>query len=458
MKAITSYNPSKNFKELGQVPTTSNDEIKKKVLLSKKTNASWGRMPIKERIVWVEKIYKVCKDRSNEIALMITKEVGTAITECTEEIAWDWDYFEWFIKHAEEILSPETTYEDDTTISQVLYEPLGTAAVITPWNLPFDLFLWGVIPNLLAGNTVIYKVAEECALTGKLLEEIIKSTNLPDGVLSFIHGIGEQGEYLVNQDIDLIWFTGSTEIGKKLYEVAGKKKIRAVLEMGGSNPAVIFPDANIDAALSTISSKRFMFSGQTCDAIKRLIVHESIFDEVVDTLKNKVEQIKVGDPEDPNTQMGPLISKKQLDTLTSQVDDSIKNGAAVAAKTTLDKNLKGAFYPPTILTNVNRSMRVWKEEIFGPVLPIVKFKTIDEAVELANDTEYGLTAQIYTQDKKIIEQFTPEVKAGSIDINGASHFKPSNPFGGCKNSGMGREHGTYGLRELCELKLVSRKK
>lgn len=458
MNYIISVNPGKNFKLIGKVEVSSKEDIKEKVRLGNIVKDKWKNIGLDERINWVKKIYSECKKNADQIADLITQEVGTATTECRDEIAWDWGYFDWFIANSKKILATETTHEDQTSVSELIYEPTGGAAVITPWNLPFDMFLWGVIPNLLVGNTVLYKAAEECALTGKLLEKTLNKVGLPKGVLSFVHGGPDEGEYLLNQQIDLIWFTGSSEVGKKIYKLAGEKKIKAVLEMGGSNPAVIFPDADLEKSLGPVIFKRFMFSGQTCDAIKRLIVHEKIYDKTVKLLKEKVAVIKVGEPDNKNSYMGSMVSRRQQELLISQVNDAIQKGAKAVVGGKAPEGLKGAYYLPTILVNINKNMRVWKEEVFGPVLPVVKFKTVDEAIKLANDTRYGLTAQVYTNDKKAIERFINEVTAGSIDINGVSHFKPGNPFGGRKDSGMGREHGFYGLRELCEVKVVSRNK
>lgn len=455
MRKINSYDPSLNFKLLDSILPTTKAQIKEKVQAAHNAKVMWKEIGIRNRVHWVKKIFEMCKAHEDEMATIISREIGTGITECKDEIAWDWDYFEWFINNAEQILTPKTTFEDDKSISQLSYDPIGVAAVITPWNLPFDLFMWGVIPNLLVGNTVVYKASEECVLTGKLIEELMQSVKLPLGVFSSIHGDEKEGSFLVHQDVDLVWFTGSSAVGNKISEVTGKKKIKAILEMGGSNPAVISSSADVEPALNTIMFKRFIFSGQTCDAIKRLIVHEDIFDSVVLQLKTKIESIIVGNSLSKDTQMGPVVSKSQLELLESQLGDALSKGAVITARAPLRDELKGAFFAPILLTKIKKTMRVWKEEVFGPILPIIQYKTFDEAIELANDSPYGLTAQIYSTDKSEIDKFASRVKAGSIDVNGAGHFKPSNPFGGCKNSGIGREHGELGFLELCEPKLIS---
>lgn len=448
MKTIISTNPGKNYEKIGEVEATTEVDIKRKVQEANNAKAEWGMLSTDERIAYVKKIKEAFLAREHEIGELISREVGTSITECKEEVTWDRGYVDWFLENVKKATAPEIVFEDDTQIHKVLYEPVGSVAVITPWNLPYDLFIWGVLPNLLVGNTVVYKAAEECVLTGKLFEDIVGRT-LPPGVLSFVHGDAEEGKILVDEPMDMIWFTGSSAVGKELFALAGKKFIRSVMEMGGSNPVLIFEDADIDTIIDTVYFKRFSFCGQTCDADKRIIIHKSRYEEFVKRFVKKVEAIKIED-------LGSLVSKKQLDLLVSQVADAKTKGAKIVIG---GKQLEGgAYYSPTIITNVTQDMRVWCEEVFGPVLPIVSFKTEEEAIALANDTQYGLGSQLFTKDAKRIERVSKALKAGNVDVNGIGHFKPYLPFGGYKASGMGREHGITGFRELCQIKTVSIKK
>lgn len=452
---IISTNPAKNYEVIGSVEPSSKEQVSQAVANARKAQKAWSKLGVAGRAEVLKKVKAAFQAHEEEIAKLITKEVGMAYSESLDEVQWDWGYWDWFVNNAERILRPETTLEDATSTHTLYREPLGVAAVITPWNLPFDMFVWGVIPNLLAGNTVVYKASEECIISGVLFEKIVKETRLLEGVCNFIHGDGNQGAWLVDDNIDMVWFTGSSEVGQSLYKKAGEKFIKAVLEMGGSNPVIIFDDADIDKLVGTITFKRFSFCGQTCDAMKRLIVHESRYEEVVAKLSEKIRAIAVGDPSDSKTQMGSLASKKQKDILKLQVEDALQNGAKILKQVDIDSNLMGAYYPPTMLGNIKPEMKVWKEEVFGPVLPIVTFKTDAEALSLANDTKYGLSAQIYTKNADRIKKMKEELIVGSVDVNGASHFKPNNPFGGCKLSGMGREHGEEGLRELTRIKVVS---
>ena len=317
------------------------------------------------------------------------------------------------------------------------------------------MFIWGAFPNLIAGNTIVFKISEECPLTGKLIEQVMESGNLPEGVFSEVYGAGDVGHKLATSDIDLIWFTGSTQVGKELYKIAAEKFIKVVLEMGGSSPAIVFEDANLTDTIPHLYGERFNNCGQVCDAIKRLIVHESIFNEVAEALGKELKKKNFGDPDNEKTHIGGLVAKRQLNLLKEQVEDAIGKGAKVVTEVQIPSELRGAFHEPMLLIDVNRNMRVWTEEVFGPVLPIVTFKTEEEAIELANDTSYGLGSRIYSEDIERAKRVASRVDAGTVEINNASRWLHCNPFGGFKESGMGREHGVVGFRELSQIKVIS---
>jgi len=358
----------------------------------------------------------------------------------------------WYIDNVESILADEITHEDDNSIHKIVYEPYGVAAVISPWNYPFGMAEWGIIPNLIAGNTVVFKISEECPLVGKIIEEVM--SQLPEGVFSEVYGAGEVGEKLARSDVNLIWFTGSTEVGKLLYKIAAEKFIKVILEMGGSNPCIVFDDVNIPEVVKTLYVERFANCGQSCDAVKRLILHESVYDDIINKLKEEVETKKQGDPSDSQNDIGSLSAKRQLDLLSEQVQDALDKGAkAITGGKAAD--LDGAYYEPTILVDVTKDMRVWKEEVFGPALSVVKFNTEEEAIELANDTKYGLGSRVFTSDTEKARRVASKIEAGTVEINHASRWLKCNPFGGYKQSGMGREHGAAGFKELCQIKVIS---
>ncbi len=455
MKKLVSTNPAKNYEVVGAVSVSPSKEIKAKVAKARKATAGWKALGVKKRIEFLRPLYQLFLKRKKEIALLVTREIGKPITEATSDLDWDSDYFQDFLDHGATYLADEIPYQKNGKSNRIVYEPLGVAAVIVPWNYPFGNALWGIVPNLIAGNVVVFKHSEECPLMGKMIDEMMGSLHLPEGVFSQVYGGGDVGELLANSDIDLIWFTGSTAVGRKLYEIAGKKFIKGVMELGGSNPAVVFDDVDVDAIIGTLYTGRFMNCGQVCDATKRLIVHTSIYGALVKKLEDRLANVKIGDPENAVTQLGSLVAKRQLELLEAQVGDAVARGAKVVVGGRRPVGLRGAYYLPTILTNVKREMRVWKEEVFGPVLPIVTFQTEEEAVTLANDTPYGLGAQVFSKDVDRAIRVANKINAGCVDVNEGNHWQPCTPFGGYKGSGKGREHGRHGFQELCQIKVIA---
>lgn len=457
MKKLISINPA-NYSKVGEVEITSEHEIARKVEQAHAVKKHWKMLGAVKRAEMLRPLLSIMEQRKQEIAQVTCQEMGKPITQCLEDHDSDVKYFLEFIEQGPGYLKNEITVDEKSELHQIVFEPIGVTASIVPWNYPFSNFLWGVIPNLIAGNPVVFKHSEECPMIGKLAEEMMQALNLPEGVFAEIYGDASVGELLVNQDIDLIWFTGSSSVGKRLFEIAGKKQIKSILEMGGSDPAVLFEDAkklDLEKIISTIYARRFDNCGQICCAVKRLIVHESIFDEVVEKLSRLLNTIRIGDPSDPKTQIGPLAAEHQLHLLESQIADAKNLGANIVCGGKRPEHLMGAYYLPTILTNVTKNMRIWHEETFGPVLPVVSFSTEEEAVALANDTVYGLSSVIFTADKSRANRVAAQIDAGCVDINFSSHWRPHNPFGGFKASGMGCEHGPHGFQELTRIKVIA---
>ncbi len=415
-------------------------------------------MGIQKRRELLRPLYEAFKDKEDELAWLETRETGRAITESKSIISGHIDKITWFLDNAEAALADEITHEDDISLHKIVYEPTGVAAVITPWNHPFGMFVRWVIPNLLAGNTVVFKISEECPLIGKLIEDVMLAQQLPEGVFAEVYGAGDIGWKLANENIDLIWFTWSAKVGEQLYELAGKKFIKAILELGWSNPCIVFEDVAIQDIIKKIYAKKFKINGQTCDALKRLIVHESIFDEVVAALRKEMESKIVGDPEDEKTDIGSLAAQRQLALLEDQMTDALDKWATVVTWGKSLPELLGAYYTLTLLTNITKDMRVWTEEVFGPVLPVISFKTEEEAIDLANDTIYGLGAIVFSKDIERAQRVASQINSGTVEINKAIHRLSVNPFGGYKKSWMGREHGVIGFRELCQVKVISQQK
>lgn len=456
---LVSTNPSRNYEVLGNVTISTEKEIKHAVAKAHKAFPQWSEFSVKERIRCLTSYITIAKKCSEEIAQLIAKETGRTISDSRSNVTWGTNFFEAYFALAEKYLTPKVTYETATEMHQVYREPYGVIAAICPWNYPFLNITWQCGQALLAGNTIVYKNSEENPLFAQLMEKIITQSDIPDGVFTIIYGNGETGKILVEQAIDMISFTGSTEVGQQLTKIAAEKFIPIVTELGGSAPGIICEDMDIsDTLIAYITELRLNNNGQACDAIKRLIIHKSKFDEVTQKLVELFTKQKVGDANDENTDIGPLVAKRQVDLLEQQVQDAIKNGAQIEAGGKRPTNLKGAYYLPTIITKVNRSMRVWKEETFGPVLPIVPFTTEEEAITLANDTQYGLSAHVFTKDKKKFGRIAKQLQAGSVAQNFAEYWNPNNPFGGYKKSGIGRLHGEYGFEDFTQPKLVAEEK
>ena len=453
---IKSYNPANN-ELLGEVEETNINEIKNIVIKSRKAFELWGNLTLKERITYIQKLYKVIENRKKEFAELITNEMGMPISESLYDIDSGLEHIEWYINNAEKIIGNKVTYEDEKEIDKIIFEPKGVVAVIIAWNFPFSSFVWQAITNLIVGNTVIIKHSELVPLCSQFIYDMVNSI-LPENIYSVIYGAGEVGRNLVEQDIDLICFTGSTKTGQSLYKLAGEKFIEAVMECGGSAPGIIFDDADIDDVIEAMYINKFANSGQICDGQKRLIVHSSKKEEVINKLKKSIESKKIGNPLNEETEIGPLVSKSQLEKLENQVSDAINKGAKVICGGKRLENTNGNYYLPTIMTNISKDMKVYTEEVFGPVIPIITFDTIEEAISIANDTQYGLGGYVYTKDREKFDIIVKQLKTGMIAWNNLYYLRPCNPFGGYKKSGIGRNNSEFGLKELCNIKVVTYEK
>jgi len=344
MAKLQSINPS-NYEILGEVEVSTAQEIAEKVKLAREAQKEWRNLRLAGRISVLRKAFDEFASKKEELALLMSKEMGMPITHSRNGFEGPdgaFSYANWYFDNAKKYLSPETTFEDDKEIHQVFYEPIGVVAVIIPWNFPFANFIWGCVQSLIAGNTIILKHSEECPLSGKFIEDVM-SRHLPRGVLNEVYGDGEVGKVLVEQDINMVAFTGSTKTGKYLYDVAGKKFIKAVMELGGSAPGIIFADANLEEAVGNVCFNRVYNQGQCCDGLKRLLVHESIYDSAVAKIAANFSAKKVGNALQEDTEVGPLVAKRQLETLISQVQDAQAKGARViVGGNSLEEKLGGA--------------------------------------------------------------------------------------------------------------------
>lgn len=456
MSKVVSTNPS-TYKPVGEIDVSTLGDIQAKVKAAHGAKKAWRELGAAGRIELLRKVSSKFAENKERFAKLEAEEMGMPVKEALEDFDFGLDYLNSYLDTGEEHLKSVVTLENDDERHEVFREPYGVVACIVPWNFPFANWVWQCGQNLVAGNTIVFKHSEETQLCGKLIEEIVNSI-LPDGVFNEVYGDGTVGEQLVNQSVNLVCFTGSSATGVKIRQAVASRLLPTCLELGGSAPGIIFEDANIEEVAGTIFTARFMACGQMCDALKRLIVHESKVDEVIAKLTSLIKEKKVGDASDSQTDFGPLVAERQLKLLEEQVADAVSKGAEVLIGGKKPEGFEGAYYEPTLLTNITTDMRVWQEEVFGPVLPIVTFTSEEEAVQKANDTKYGLGAYIFTADNERFMRVAHQLESGMVSQNTLSYINTCNPFTGYKMSGGGREHAQFGFEDVTQIKVIARQK
>ncbi len=436
-KYFDTINPA-NEEKLAKVAEANTADVDKAVKAARTAyDKTWKKMPAKERGKYIYRIARMIQERARELAVIETMDGGKPIKESRDvDIPLVANHFFYYAGWADKL-----QYAFPNRIPQ----PLGVAGQIIPWNFPLLMAAWKIAPALACGNTVVLKPAETTPLTALKLAEIIQESGLPDGVVNIITGFGDTGAALVNHPgIDKIAFTGSTDVGKIIQKaVAGTNK-KVTLELGGKAANIIFDDAPIDQAVEGIINGIYFNQGHVCCAGSRLFVQESVYDEVIQKLKDRLETLIVGDPMDKNTDVGAINSKQQLDNISKYLKIGADEGAEMYQSGCALPG-KGFFCKPTIFTNVAQSSRIAQEEIFGPVLTVQTFRTDDEVIEKANNTPFGLSAGVWTDKGSKIFNLTTKMRAGVVWANTYNKFDPTSPFGGYKESGFGREGGLHGL-------------
>lgn len=420
----------------------------------------WARMTPHQRGKILYKAAQIITDRAKELAELETLDNGKTLRETTYvDIPQTIENFEYFAGLAGKIQG-DTIPINNNFFNYTLREPVGVCGQIIPWNFPLLMAAWKLAPALAAGNTIVLKPAEQTPCSAMELGKIFLEAGLPEGVLNIVPGFGETAGAALSShmDVDKVAFTGSTEVGKLVAEAAARSNLKRVsLELGGKAPNVVFADADMDHAVEGALFAIFFNQGQVCTAGSRLFVEESIHDEFVEKLANRARTIRVGNPLDKATHMGPQVSREQLNRIKKYVDIGCEEGAQVltgGASPDDEVLAKGYFFSPTILSNVNNKMRVAQEEIFGPVVSVLTFKDEKDLVKQANDVIYGLSAGLWTRDIKRAHRFARTIKAGTIWINTYNMFNAAIPFGGYKQSGYGREMGIHALELYTQTKSV----
>lgn len=447
--------------ELDSVPKGGLEDVDAAVAAAKEAFKEWSKQDPDDRAALMRAAIAKIQENSKEIAQLLTREQGKPMMESMGELhhfLHGMNYYADLASKIEGIYAnlPSTL---GTAYGMVIKKPIGVCAAIVPYNFPLTLMGTKLAPALAAGNTIVVKPADTTPLATLRVAELMQEAELPPGVVNVVTGTGKEvGEALAgHHDVRRVAFTGSTAVGRRLMEVAAPQFKRISAELGGSDPVIVFPDADVDAAVRGINIGRFFNAGQACLAAKRVYVFDEVYDEFMESLTKRVERYELGDglekAEKPKIRMGPLNGARHRDGLAEQLEDAVDKGANVVVGGGTG-NGKGYFFEPTVIEGAPHDSRVGHEETFGPLLPVWKVNDVDEAIRLANDSPYGLGSSVYTHNAKWIHRASQEIEAGMTWVNQLHFGYDELPFGGVKDSGIGREHGQAAMESYLESKSV----
>jgi succinate-semialdehyde dehydrogenase/glutarate-semialdehyde dehydrogenase/succinyl-CoA reductase len=449
-KKIRTINPATN-QVLAEYDNMTNDEIKTIIQKSKSTFQEWKK-DIGKRSIFLHNLSAQLRKDREKLATIATQEMGKPIKESRLEIdkcAWAVEFYAY---NGELYLSGEAL-NSDAIKTMISYQPLGIIGSIMPWNFPYWQALRFAAPSMMAGNTIVLKPSSATMQCGIEIEKIIAKIDSSDHVFSTLIGDSNVAEKLIDSNIDGVTFTGSVEIGAKVAQRATSQLKKCVLELGGSDPFIVLEDADIEKATTGAVRGRFLNCGQSCIASKRFIISKKVANEFIEKFIQKTEALKIGDPMSDDTDIGPLSTFKGVENIEEMVKDAVDKGAEILTGGERIKDT-GAYYKPTILGNINTNMRIAKEETFGPVAPITIFENEMDAIEIANNSEFGLGASIWTMNLNKAEKFSKLIESGIVTVNNMVSSDPRVPFGGIKNSGFGRELSRYGMLEFVNIKSI----
>ncbi|GAB1259267.1 NAD-dependent succinate-semialdehyde dehydrogenase [Aurantivibrio plasticivorans] len=449
---LTPVNPTTGA-PLTPIPSLSSEQCSQAIDKAVAAFPSWRDTAIEERSAYLTKIATSLRDYKEDLALLMAEEMGKPYREGLGEVEKSATCAEYYAEHGAAFLSSETL-ESDASLSYVCYQPLGTVLGILPWNAPVWLALRFLAPALMAGNTCVMKADPNVPATAAKLTEAFEQAGLPkDVMVNLPIATAEVGEAIDHPGIKAVSFTGSSGAGKKVAARAAASLKPAVLELGGSDPCIVLADADLDKACDVITLSRMINAGQSCIAAKRVIVEDSIYDTMCEKLYQRFSDLSLGDPTLDSAALGPIARKDLQIKLQDQVTQTIQQGARCLCGGDVSSG-DGFFYPPTLLVDVEPGMTAFTEETFGPVLSVIKAKDFAHALELANDTEYGLGSSIWTSDESKAQQAAVSLCAGQVAVNGIVKTDPRLPSGGVGLSGYGRELGPQGIREFVNVKQV----
>jgi succinate-semialdehyde dehydrogenase/glutarate-semialdehyde dehydrogenase len=455
-REVVSFDPATG-EEIGRVPLCSAEEVEGALARARGAQKVWAAHTFRERGRIVMRARAIVLEELDEIAALISRESGKPAPEALSmEIVPTLDLMQFFARKSEKLLKAEKIdiglYRFMGRSSTIEYRPLGVVGIISPWNFPWAIPLGEVVMALMAGNTVVLKPSELTPFVALKIGDIFARAHLPEGALEIVTGDGSTGAALVESSVDKIMFTGSVATGRRVAEAAARKLIPVVLELGGKDPMIVFEDADLDAASSAAVWGAFANSGQACASVERCYVHERVADDFTSRVVEKVKKLSQSNGSGEGVDLGAMSSERQLLTVEEHVRDAIERGARVLTGGGRTKGVPegGAFHEPTILASVNHEMAVMREETFGPVLPLMTFNSEDEAVRLANDSRFGLTASVWTRNLARGRRVASRIEAGTVMVNEVlyTHGIAQTPWGGVKQSGLGRTHGRLGLLEM----------
>jgi betaine-aldehyde dehydrogenase len=440
---------------IASVGLPSAEQVDAALASAREAARGWARTPAIERAELLHEVATRLRDRTDELARLMTLEGGKPLIENSDEVGWTAAAFDFYAELGRNRAGRVIPPVESTQLALVLKEPLGVVGCIVPWNYPLLLLAWKVAPALAAGNTIVAKPSELTPLSTLALAGCFD--HLPRGVVNILAGAGEVGEAIVRDDrVDCIAFTGSVDTGKRIGRIAIDRVARINLELGGKDPFIVCPDVAdaIDVAAKGGAWAAFLNAGQVCTSAERFYVLEPVYEDFLAAFVDYTESLRLGDPLDPDTDVGPLVSARQRERVAAQVDAAVAAGAQLVTGGNGAGRDRGYFYSPAVVTGAPPETDLLREETFGPVAPIVPVKTLDEAIELANSTRFGLGCNVYTRDLETIVRCMHEIRAGTIWFNDPLTDNDAGPFGGMKQSGLGRELGEEGLEAFQETKHV----
>ena len=443
-----SRNPARTSDVIGRFPSSSAEDVAAAVEAAKEAFKTWRLMPAPKRGEILKRVGDIMTERKDEMSRAMTREMGKPFFETKGDVQEAIDTAYYAMTMGRQLFGYTVPSEMNDKFNMTIRRPIGVCGLISAWNFPIAVPTWKMFPAILSGNTVVFKPSEDAPHSGMLLVKVMEDAGVPPGVVNLVQGAGPTGQAIVDHpDVAAISFTGSSETGSKIAAIAAARHARVSLEMGGKNPAIVMEDADLDLAMEGMIWGAYGTTGQRCTATSRLIVHEDVHDEMVERIIAKASTLKLGYGNDDDTEMGPLINQKALDKVTSYMDVAREDGATIAMggeRATGDGLEEGFFFQPTLFTGVTRDMRVAREEIFGPVLSVIKVKSFDEAISVANDVEYGLSSAVYTSDVTRAFRAMRDIDAGITYINGPTIGAEAHmSFGGVKATGNGHREGGW---------------